>query len=159
MLRFLIGKKFGGVANAQQIAKKRAEAKSKHQAEGGCHLVGYFHQIDDPYSYSIAQVLGKFVARYDLKIIPHIIRASDGRNQPQLEKLSIWERRDYGLIAPHYGLSFSEAAGIVPDADLQQAVNCALASLGADDFVQQVKGISTNLWSGNFIAARQTTSA
>jgi hypothetical protein len=76
--------------------------------------------LDDPYSHLVAQVIADFAARYDIEIVPHLVRASGGRNQPEAEKLAIWARRDCGLIAPHYGLSFPENAGTMPEPELQK---------------------------------------
>jgi 2-hydroxychromene-2-carboxylate isomerase len=63
------------------------------------------------------------------------------------------------LIAPHYGLSFPDNAGVVPEPQLQQAANRALTKLGAKDFLTQVEGISTSLWSDGSIDAGQVTAA
>jgi len=119
--------------------------------------VEYFHQVDDPYSHLMAQVVAQFAESYDIEVVPHLIRATGGRSQPEEEKLAVWARRDCGLIAPHYGLSFPDNAGVVPEPELQQAANRALTKLGAKDFLNQVEGISTSLWSDGSIDAGQVT--
>ena len=53
--------------------------------------------------------------RYDIEFVPHLIRATGGSSQPEEEKLAVWARRDCGLIAQHYGLSFPDDAGVVPE--------------------------------------------
>ena len=159
LLRFLMARALGRIANTEQIAKRRAAAEKKRQAEGSAHVVEYFHQVDDPYSHLMAQVLAKFAERYDIEIVPHLIRAAGGRNQPEEEKLAVWARRDCGLIAPHYGLDFPGAAGVVPEAALQEAANRALAELGPGDFLAQVESVSTKLWTGDAIDAGETTAA
>ncbi len=151
LLRFVMARALGRVASTEQIAKKRAAAEKQRQAEGGAHVVEYFHQADDPYSHLMAQVIAQFSQRYDIEFVPHLIRATGGRNQPEQEKLAVWARRDCGLIAPHYGLSFPDNAGVMPDAALQQAANRALATLGADEFLAQIESVSTGLWSGDSI--------
>ena len=108
----------------------------------------YFHQVDDPYSHLMAQVVAQFAERYDIEFVPHLIRATGGSSQSEEEKLAVWARRDCGLIAQHYGLSFPDDAGVVPEPELQQAANRALTKLGAKDFLNQVEGISAALWSG-----------
>ena len=62
LLRFLMARALGRIANTEQIAKRRAAAEKKRQAEGSAHVVEYFHQVDDPYSHLMAQVLAKFAA-------------------------------------------------------------------------------------------------
>ena len=156
LLRFLMAKRLGRVANTAQIAKNRAAAEKKRQAEGQPHVVEYFHQVDDPYSHLMAQVIAQFAARYDVAVRPHLIRATGGRNQPEQQKLADWAHRDCGLVAPHYGLSFPVASGVVPEPGQQEAANRVLASLDADDFVAQVESISTALWCGDPVDAGRT---
>ena len=157
LLRFLVSKRLSGFANAGRRAKKRVAVEKKRKAQGLPHVVEYFHQVDDPYSHLMAQVVAQFAGSYDIEVVPHLIRATGGRSQPEEEKLAVWARRDCGLIAPHYGLSFPDNAGVVPEPQLQQAANRALTKLGAKDFLNQVKGISTSLWSDGSIDTGQVT--
>ena len=157
LLRFLVSKRLSGFANAGRRAKKRVAVEKKRKAQGLPHVVEYFHQVDDPYSHLMAQVVAQFAESYDIEVVPHLIRATGGRSQPEEEKLAVWARRDCGLIAPHYGLSFPDNAGVVPEPELQQAANRALTKLGAKDFLNQVKGISTSLWSDGSIDTGQVT--
>ena len=157
LLRFLVSKRLSRFANAEWRGKKRVAVEKKRKAQGLPHLVEYFHQVDDPYSHLMAQVVAQFAERYDIEVVPHLIRATGGRSQPEEEKLAVWARRDCGLIAPHYGLSFPDNAGVVPEPQLQQAANRALTKLGAKDFLTQVEGISTSLWSDGSIDAGQVT--
>jgi len=157
LLRFLVSKRLSGFANAGRKAKKRVAVEKKRKAQGLPHVVEYFHQVDDPYSHLMAQVVAQFAESYDIEVVPHLIRATGGRSQPEEEKLAVWARRDCGLIAPHYGLSFPDNAGVVPEPELQQAANRALTKLGAKDFLNQVEGISTSLWSDGSIDAGQVT--
>jgi len=157
LLRFFVSKRLSRFANAQWKAKKRAAAEKSRNAEGRAHVVEYFHQVDDPYSHLMAQVVAQFAESYGIEVVPHLIRATGGRSQPEEEKLAVWARRDCGLIAPHYGLSFPDNAGVVPEPELQQAANRALTKLGAKDFLNQVEGISTSLWSDGSIDAGQVT--
>jgi len=157
LLRFFVSKRLSRFANAQWKAKKRAAAEKSRNAEGRAHVVEYFHQVDDPYSHLMAQIVAQFAESYDIEVVPHLIRATGGRSQPEEEKLAVWARRDCGLIAPHYGLSFPDNAGVVPEPELQQAANRALTKLGAKDFLNQVEGISTSLWSDGSIDAGQVT--
>ncbi|AQA20213.1 2-hydroxychromene-2-carboxylate isomerase [Halioglobus japonicus] len=157
LLRFVMARALGRVANTEQIAKKRVKAEKARQAAGSAHVVEYFHQVDDPYSYLMAQVLERFVQRYDIELVPHLIRATGGRNQPEEEKLAVWARRDCGLIAPHYGLSFPETAGVRPESAHHATVNGALAALGPDEFVAQVQNLTASAWSDTPIDGAQAT--
>lgn len=104
LLRHLMLRMFDRVIAPEKRAKARARAESQRAKAGSPHVVEYFHQADDPYSLLAAQILDTFSERYDIELVRHEIRASGGKNQPELEKLDAWARRDAELIAPHYGL-------------------------------------------------------
>ena len=133
---------------SKKIADNRKKFERKRKAKGEPHRVEYFHQLDDPYSHLVAQVLERFAARYDIEITPHLVRVTGGKHQPELEKLATWARRDAELVAPHFGLSFSAQAGTVPD---QQIVNTAarvLTHKTPTEFISSIAEISTAVWAG-----------
>jgi hypothetical protein len=94
LLRFFLSKRFSRFANTEWKAKKRAAVEKRRKVEGRPHVVEYFHQVNDPYSHLMAQVVARFAERYDIEIVPHLIRATGGRSQPEAEKLAVWARRD-----------------------------------------------------------------
>ncbi|QYJ06855.1 DsbA family protein [Qipengyuania flava] len=102
--------------------------------KGAPHIVEYFHQWDDPYSQLAEQVLDRFGERYDIKLVRHEIRATGGKNQPELEKLDTWARRDAELIAPYYGLKrpseLDRSAHHAPSEAVLDAGSARLAELG-----------------------------
>lgn len=151
LLRFVLAKFFGQIANTRQINKKRSAFEKTRKSSGADHVVEYFHQLDDPYSHLTAQVVARFAARYDIKIVPHLIRASGGEHQPELQKLATWARRDAELVAPHYGLNFPACAGVVPDSKSQQAAAAALAGMSPAEFIENIEQISQSNWQGQSI--------
>ncbi|WP_217598087.1 conjugal transfer protein TraF, partial [Cohnella sp. GbtcB17] len=72
------------VIDPQRRAKRRAQAEAARVKAGAPHRVEYFHQHDDPYSHLAQQVLDAFKERYDIELVIHQIRASGGKNQPEL---------------------------------------------------------------------------
>ncbi|MGB1615420.1 MAG: DsbA family protein [Pseudomonadales bacterium] len=148
ILRFVMARIMGRVANTRQIQRKREVFERRRRAGQQPHEIEYFHQLDDPYSHLMAQVLAKFSEQYDVRIVPHLIRATGGKNQPEAKKLARWARRDAELIAPHYGLTFPSSAGVVPDPAEVKSAAQALAGLDAKDFITAVQGISDDLWAG-----------
>lgn len=137
------------VTNTKRVHKRRDKAEAARRRKNAPHVVEYFHQLDDPYSHLTAQILSRFTAAYDITLVPHLVRASGGRNQPELEKLAVWARRDAQLIAPHLGLSFPADAGTVPEAQILQLAEQRLAGLSADAFVEHVSSVSEALWAGD----------
>jgi len=149
-LRWFISRRvLGPLMDGAAIQKRRQKAEARRRRRGEPHAVDYYHQLDDPYSHLTAQVLATFATRYDIVLRFHLIRASGGASQPEFEKLAVWARRDAGLVAPHFGLSFPAMAGTVPDTDHQLLAGRALAATGDDAAVASVADISRALWSGD----------
>lgn len=147
-LRRLMRWKFDSVTDAGKINKRRSKAEMKRQRCGAPHIVEYFHQLDDPYSHLTAQVLAVFAERYDVVVKPHLIRASGGKNQPELEKLARWARRDAALVAPHLGLQFPVDAPLMPAKQLQEITARNLGCVSDDRFVSIIAEMSSALWNG-----------
>lgn len=149
-LRWLISRRIlGPHMDGAAIQKRRDKAEKKRRRSGAPHVVDYYHQLDDPYSHLTAQVLATFVERYDINLRFHLIRASGGASQPELEKLAVWARRDAELIAPHFNLTFPEQASTVPSAEHQLLAGRALAAKDSAGAVTDVAAISRALWSGD----------
>lgn len=92
------------VIDPERRARRRAKAEAARLKSGAPHRVEFFHQHDDPYSHLAQQVLGTFTDRYDVDLVVHHVRASGGKNQPELAKLYSWAHRDAKVIAPYLGL-------------------------------------------------------
>ena len=133
LLRHLMRRLFDRVVDPIKRAKARDKAEMERVREEQPHVVEYFHQSDDPYSQLAVQVLDVFCERYDIELVRHEIRASGGKNQPELEKLDAWARRDAELIAPHYGLVKPSELGLIagePSANTLDRGSARLAELG-----------------------------
>ena len=104
-LRHLMRRMFDRVIDPGARSQRRAKQEAARIKTGVPHRVEYFHQHDDPYSLLAEQILATFCERYDVELMRHEIRASGGKNQPELEKLAAWARRDADLIAPYCGLA------------------------------------------------------
>jgi len=129
--------------------KRRMRAEAQRRRKGRPHIVEYFHQLDDPYSYLAAQTLQKLAARYDIVIEPHLIAATGGKDQPELEKLSTWVRRDAELIAPHYNLDFPQSAPLSPDVKLQERAARYLTGLSGEVLLGVLSDVSAALWNSD----------
>jgi 2-hydroxychromene-2-carboxylate isomerase len=149
-LRKLMSRRvLGPLTDQAVIQARRKKAEARRRRRGEPRVVDYFHQLDDPYSHLAAQVLQTFAARYDVVLRLHLIRASGGASQPELEKLGVWARRDAELIAPHLGLSFPKQSGTVPKPDHQVLAGRALVAGGDDAGIGSIAAVSEALWSGD----------
>jgi len=147
-LRWLMSKLTSRRITSKHLADNRAKFETQRKAAGAAHRVEYFHQLDDPYSHLTAQVLARFAARYDIELVPHLVRVSGGKHQPELEKLATWARADACMVAPHFDLSFPDGAGTVPDATFQSSAARALCSKSDAEFVAAIADVSAAQWNG-----------
>lgn len=148
LLRALFKWRMDQVINPQKRNKRRQKAEAKRVKAGAPHRIEYFHQLDDPYSHLAAQTLEHLSTRYDIELDIHLIPATGGDAQPELEKLTIWARKDAERIAPYYGLSFEPDAPVVPDTHACAAAAQYLAGLSPEQRHQLLPEISETLWTG-----------
>lgn len=151
-LRHLFRRRIDGIISPDRRKKIRARAEAKRVREGKPHIVEYFHQLDDPYSYLAAQTIRSLAERYDIEIRPHLIHATGGKDQPELEKLAVWARRDAALIAPHYQLSIEADAPVAPDIDLQEKAARYLGTLSREEFISNLADVTEALWAGRSVS-------
>lgn len=135
--------------NPERRTKQRRAIEAERLKSGAPHRVHYFHQLDDPYSHLAVQKLQALVASYDIDLVPHLIRATGGKNQPYPEALAEYARRDAAAIAPHYQIYFPGNAGRQPDQAAQQMAAALFANQLESGFAQNAARISDALWSGD----------
>ncbi|MEO1172886.1 MAG: hypothetical protein AAFX94_12685 [Myxococcota bacterium] len=149
-LRLFISRQIlGPFVDSAQVQKRRNQAEAKRQRRQEPHVVHYFHQLDDPYSHLIAQIIATFAERYAITLKVHLVRATGGANQPASKELGLWARRDAELIAPHHGLTFPSNAGTVPDPRHMVLAGQALANASDEEAVAALRSVSDALWTGD----------
>ncbi|MEO8543422.1 MAG: DsbA family protein [Burkholderiaceae bacterium] len=94
----------------QRLLAHRARAERQRITRGEPHCLHYFHQVDDPYSALLAQVLPRLLARYDVQLEAHVVAAPADDAAPEREKLVAYSRKDAQLLARHWQLDFTDTA-------------------------------------------------
>ena len=129
-----------------RLLKKRDAAEQKRTRLGLPHQLHYFHQVDDPYSALAACVLPTLLARYDVELIPHVVRPPTDDAAPEREKLIAYSRRDAQQLAQHHGLTFSDT-GAQPNAlSLDWTTARLVRAIQAGRFAELVDPLSAALW-------------
>jgi 2-hydroxychromene-2-carboxylate isomerase len=85
---------------------RRRLASIRRQARGGPAIVHYFHQVDDPYSHLMLQVLPALAANYRIELARHLVPPPSDAAAPDRERLQAWSRRDAQDLAAAIGLAF-----------------------------------------------------
>ena len=132
----------------QRIVKQRLKVEKHRLAKGGQHIVEYFHQLDDGYSFLAAQVLQALCQRYDIELRCHLVTGPAGNNSVEPELLRQLSQYDANLIAPHHGLE-PPGANQLPDQEMIQRAQSILAAQSSADFAALAVDVSAALWAGD----------
>ena len=87
---------------------RRSLASAGRRLRGGPAVVHYFHQVDDPYSQLMVQVLPKLAEGCNIRLAPHLVPPPDEAAAPDRERLQAWSRRDAQDLAAVIGLAFDD---------------------------------------------------
>ena len=130
----------------------RGVAGLGRRLRGSAPVIDYFHQVDDPYSHIIAQLLAALAKRYGVVIRPWLVPAPEDSAAPERERLRAYALRDAPRLAAEYGLAFPGGAG-QPGARATTLANTALsAALTKPDFAEGAVAVGAALWSGDLAA-------
>ncbi len=135
---------------------RRGMATLRRRLDGSRATVHYFHQADDPYGHLMLQVLPMMAARYEVRLVMHLVPPPADDAAPDRPRLQAWSRRDAAEVAAALGLEFSDP-GRAPDAaavaTAHRAFAAAFASDGPSaDVLADALGISRDLWRGDSAA-------
>lgn len=90
---------------AHRARRKIFEMRRRAKRRG--HEVFFFHDLADPYSYLLAQVLRDLVAAYDVTLTQYLVPPPDPKSTPQAALLAAHARLDAARIAVFHGLEFN----------------------------------------------------
>jgi 2-hydroxychromene-2-carboxylate isomerase len=128
-------------------AKRRKAERTRH-ARSAPHVVDYYHELGDPYSHLMVQVLPEFCRRYDVELKVHIVAPPPDWAAPDRGGLEAYSRYDAALLAAKVGLDYSDT-GAQPSEDLLLTGNAALLKAVRDEaFLHRAASIGTAVWSG-----------
>lgn len=131
------------------LLAKRRKAEKARQAAGRPHEIHYFHQVDDPYSALMAQVLPALTGRYSVQLRAHVVSAPPDSAAPEREKLVDYSRKDAQALADYRGLQFSDP-GNQPTESRVSAATAALVSAALHNQFLEIAPIVSNwLWQKN----------
>lgn len=131
------------------LLAKRANAEKQRLAMGRPHQVYYFHQVDDPYSHLMAQALPRFLARYNIELMPQVVSPPPNSAAPERNKLVAYSRVDADLLAQHHGLNFTDHRK-QPNTELcVQATHTMVAAIKSGKFVECAGLLGHWLWAAD----------
>lgn len=124
----------------------RGAAERRRMTRSEPHTLHYFHQVDDPYSALLVQVLPRLLARYELQLQAHVVDAPADDAAPAREKLVSYSRKDAQLLARHWELDFVDI-GCQPATGACGTARCQLVAACAEGrFAEFAAPVSRWLW-------------
>jgi 2-hydroxychromene-2-carboxylate isomerase len=130
----------------ERLLAQRARAERQRVARGEPHRLHYFHQVDDPYSALVAQVLPRLLARYDVQLQAHVVGAPADDAAPERERLVAYSRKDARLLARHWQLDFSDTGRQPAPEACMHARRQLVAASAANRFAECAAPVSRWLW-------------
>lgn len=130
----------------ERLLARRTRAEQKRRAEDRPHEVHCFHQVDDPYSALLAQVLPALLSRYDISLRPHLVSPPADSAAPERAKLVAYSRRDAELLARHHGLEFTDPGQQPAPSQVLPVSMRLLDAIDQHEFGIQAGRLSRELW-------------
>lgn len=128
---------------------RRRGAEGLRVLTGKPHRVRYFHQVDDPYSHLVAQLLEPFLERYDVELEIHLVDPPSDAAAPDRERLVAYSRVDAERIADARGLYYRDP-GAQPSADFVARATRVLASAKSPRaFAALAPRVGEAMWDGD----------
>lgn len=141
----------------RRLARNFAEARRR--LAGRRHVVSAFLQLDDPYSYLLADFLPDLAAQYDIELDVHLSQAQGGPYQPAPEMLAEYAMLDSARLAREFGIPFLDK-GAAPPVEHRRALLESLAAASADaDFAAEYRVVLGHYWRGDSEAAARRVTA
>lgn len=153
-MKVLLGKFVAGLIISPRLRTMgRVKAALRRRLSGGTAQLHYFHQVDDPYSHLMLQVLPALAANPQLSLVIHVAPPPDAAAAPDRERLQAWSRRDGMALAGALYLDYADP-GQQPHPTLvaraQQAAVAELASMRSPaEQLRALAHISKALWRGD----------
>lgn len=143
--RWVISKLMSAQANESRMQAKRNKAERHRKKKQQPHVIEYFHQVDDAYSYLALQVLEPLLTRYEIELRCYLVSEPTGPNSAEPELLSKLGLTDAKRVGPHYGLFFPDVSDL-PSCQNTVLAQTILAAQDAVDFPSCALAVSAALW-------------
>ena len=95
------------VLSEPRLEKRRARLEATRARAGLPHRIELFHQVDDPYSYLLAEGLLQLHERFDVEIATWLVKPPDDWAAPERSRLRAYSLVDAGRLAEKAGIELS----------------------------------------------------
>ena len=133
---------------AQSVRRKLAEGKRR--LSGRAHTVAVFVELDDPYSYLLAQYLPDLAAAYDVELQYHLAQScNDDAYRPHPNMLAVYAEKDCARLAAELGVPFLDKGQAPPVEHRRALIDALAASRSSPNFVNELLQAVNLYWRGD----------
>jgi 2-hydroxychromene-2-carboxylate isomerase len=135
--------------SAKTRARKRRWAEWWRRLTAKPHTVHVFLELDDPYSYLLAQYLPELKAHYDIELLVHLTQALGGDYRPRADMLAVYAQQDCQRIADELGIPFLDRGKTPPVEHRRVLIDTLARSEQSDSFAADVLEALKLYWRGD----------
>ncbi len=117
------------------------------------HVVSAFLQLDDPYSYLLAQYLPELASTYDIELKVYLSQARGDAYQPAPDMAAEYAAMDARRIARELGIPFLDKGRAPPVEHRRGLLDVLAARAERDDFAEEFSAALEIYWRGDTEAA------
>jgi 2-hydroxychromene-2-carboxylate isomerase len=147
--RWVTSKVMTKTASQPRLEKKRRKIERQRVKSKQPHVVEYFHQLDDAYSYLAVQLLSKLIRAYSVELRIHLVSGPAGDNSPEPELLNKLSIVDCANVAPYYGLNFNQDTK-PPSTDNIALATAIFTALSTQQRLSGLLQISNAIWCDDY---------
>jgi 2-hydroxychromene-2-carboxylate isomerase len=147
--RWIVPRAMAAFTSPRTRDARRTIAEWRRRASGRPHEVHYFHQVDDPYSQLVAQLLERLLTHYDVTLVAHLAGPPSDAAAPERERLEGFARKDAADIAPGYGLVFPRCEAAPDAANVALATRVLAAAIVSERFASASAAVGGALFDGD----------
>lgn len=141
------------ILSPRSRALQRRVNETRRRISGRGHVVSAFLQLDDPYSYLLAQYLPSLASQFDIELRLHVSQSRGGDYQPASDMLAEYAVADCQRLAKELGIPFLDKGATPPVEYRLGLLDAVAASLGSDDFDEELLQTLAIFWRGDTEAA------
>lgn len=129
---------------------KRSLAETRRQLTRRSHIVSVFLELDDPYSYLLAQYLPSFAKNYAVELRYYLTQASnDEAHRPEANMLAVYAQQDCARLARELGVPFLDKGQAPPVEHRRALIDSLAANRNSTDFSGELLDAISLYWRGD----------
>ena len=129
---------------------RRSLAETRRQLSRRSHTVSVFLELDDPYSYLLAQYLPSFAENYAVDLHYYLTQArNDEAHRPQANMLAVYAEQDCARLAAELGVPFLDKGQAPPVEHRRALIDSLAANRNSPDFRSELLDSISLYWRGD----------